>query len=159
MSLSDRRAFLLGLAGLAGVAGCRFTPVYAPGGAGRVLQGAVRADDPTQRNEYQFVAALEERLGRPESPRYALSYRIGQRYVGGDASRVQVLGTLQYVLTDMATGAEVAAGRVDGNAGFSPTATQLAEQAAAEDAELRLMRVLADSLVLQLITVPELSGS
>ncbi|WP_333830275.1 LPS assembly lipoprotein LptE [Pararhodobacter sp.] len=159
MSLSDRRAFLLGLAGLAGVAGCRFTPVYAPGGAGRVLQGAVRADDPTQRNEYQFVAALEERLGRPESPRYALSYRIGQRYVGGDASRVQVLGTLQYVLTDMATGAEVAAGRVDGNAGFSTTATQLAEQAAAEDAELRLMRVLADSLVLQLITVPELSGS
>jgi len=159
MWLSDRRAFLLGLAGLAGVAGCRFTPVYAPGGAGRALQGAVRANDPTQRNEYFFVAALEERLGRPESPRYALGYRIGQRYVGGDASRVQVLGTLQFVLTDIATGAEVAAGRIDGDAGYSTTATQLAEQTAAEDAERRLMRMLVDSLVLRLMTVPGLSAT
>jgi len=158
MWLSDRRAFLLGLAGLAGMAGCGFTPVYAPGGAGRVLQGAVRADDPTQRHEYQFVSALEERLGRPTAPRFALSYRIGRRQVGGDASRVQMLGTLEYVLTDMATGAEVAAGRVDGDAGYSTTATQLAEQAAMEDAELRLMRMLADGLMLRLITLPDLSA-
>lgn len=158
MWLSDRRAFLMGLAGLAGVAGCRFTPVYAPGGAGRALQGAVRADDPTLRHEYQFVAALEERLGRPEAPRFALSYRIAQRRIGGDSARVQLLGTLQYVLTDMATGAEVAEGRIDGDAGYSTTATQLAEQAAAEDAELRLMRMLADSLVLRLITLPALSA-
>lgn len=158
MWLSDRRTFLVALAGLAGLAGCRFTPVYAPGGTGRALQGAVRADDPTQRHEYQFVAALEERLGRPEAPRFALSYRIGQRRIGGEASRVQVLGTLQYVLTDMATGAELAAGRIDSDAGYSTTATQLAEQAAAEDAELRLMRMLADSLVLRLVTLPELSA-
>lgn len=159
MWLSDRRRFLLGLAALAGMAGCRFSPVYAPGGAGRVLQGAVRADDPTQRDEYQFVAALEERLGRPEAPRYALSYRIGQRYVGGEASRVQVLGTLEYVLTEIATGQELASGRVEGNAGFSTTGTQLAEQAAADDAELRLMRMLADSLVLRLMTLPGLSSA
>jgi len=158
MWLSDRRAFLLGLAGLAGLAGCRFTPVYAPGGAGRVLQGAVRADNPTQRHEYQFVSALEDRLGRPDAPRFALSYRIARRRIGGDASRVQVLGSLQYVLTDMTTGAEVSAGRIDGDAGYSTTATQLAEQAAAEDAELRLMRMLADSLVLRLITLPALSA-
>ncbi|MCC5968607.1 MAG: hypothetical protein JJU15_01500 [Pararhodobacter sp.] len=159
MWLSDRRAFLLGLASLAGVAGCRFTPVYAPGGAGQVLQGAVRADDPTRREEFQFVAALEERLGRPDAPRYALSYRIGRRFLGGDTSRMQVLGTLQYVLTDIATGAEIAEGRVDGDAGFSTTATQLAEQAAAEDAELRLMRMLADSVVLRLLTVPGLTDT
>lgn len=157
MWLSDRRAFVLGLIGLATTAGCRFTPVYAPGGTGRVLQGAVRADDPTRRHEYQFVAALEERLGRPDTPRYALSYRIAQRRFGGDASRVQIQGALQYVLTDMATGAEIASGRIDGDAGFSTTSTQLAEQAAAEDAELRLMRMLADSLVLRLITLPGLA--
>lgn len=158
MWLSDRRSFLVGLAGMAGLAGCGFAPVYVPGGAGRMLQGAVRADDPSQRHEYQFVAALEERLGRPTAARYALSYRIAQRRVGDEASRVQVLGVLQYQLIDMATGAEVAAGRVDGDTGYSTTATQLAELAAAEDAELRLMRMLVDGLILRLITVPELAA-
>ncbi|KPQ06013.1 MAG: ABC-type lipopolysaccharide export system outer membrane lipoprotein component LptE [Rhodobacteraceae bacterium HLUCCA12] len=157
MSLSDRRSVLLGLAAVAGLAGCRFSPVYAPGGVGRALQGAVRADDPSRRDEYHFVAAFEERLGRPVSPRYALSYRIGQRRIGGDASRVQVLGVLEYVLSDIAGGQEIAAGRVDASAGYSRTGTQLAEQAAAEDAEVRLMRMLVDSLVLRLTALPDLS--
>lgn len=157
MWFSDRRAFLVGLASLAGLAGCRFTPAYAPGGTGRALTGAVRADDPVSRNDYSFVAALEERLGRPEAPRFALSYRIGLQFVGGGSSRVQLFGTLDFVLSDIATGLERAAGRIEGNAGYSTTSTQLAEQIAAEDAELRLMRMLADGLITRLLTTSGLA--
>jgi LPS-assembly lipoprotein len=56
MWLSDRRAFLLGALALAG---CGFTPAYAPGGAGAALRGQVRADDPTDSLGFAFVGALE----------------------------------------------------------------------------------------------------
>jgi LPS-assembly lipoprotein len=161
MWCSDRRAILGGLAALA-LAGCGFEPVYGPGGAGRELMGTVRADDPVTRADYQFVAAFEERLGRPVAPRYALAYRIERRVVetgvirGVGASRIQLLGALDFVLTDAATGAQLAQGRVEAETGYSTTSTQLATLAAAEDAELRLMRMLADALVTRLMTEPGL---
>lgn len=159
----DRRFFLTGLAGFV-LAGCRFEPVYGPGGTGPALIGTVRADDPVSRADFHFVAALEERLGRPVAPRYALGYRIGQRRVetgairGIGASRIQLLGSLDFTLTESATGAEVARGRIEAESAYSTTSTQLATLAAAEDAELRLMRMLADGLVTRLMTEPGLRG-
>jgi LPS-assembly lipoprotein len=157
----DRRAFVAGLAALA-LTGCRFEPVYGPGGAGQALMGAVRADDPVSRADYQFVAALEERLGRPVAPRYALGYRIARREVetgvirGIGASRIQLHARLEFTLTETATGAQVAHGAVEADSAYSTTSTQLATLAAAEDAELRLMRMLADGLVTRLMTEPGL---
>ncbi len=157
MWLSDRRAFLTGLAALAGLTGCGFAPVHAPGGAGRALMGAVRADDPVTRRDYQFVAALEELVGRPQAPRYALGYTIRQSALDRDAARVQLHGRLDYVLTDIATGTEITSGRVENFTGYSTSSTQLAQLAAAEDAELRLMRILADSVVTRLMLLPNLA--
>lgn len=169
----DRRAVLTGLAALA-LAGCRFEPVYGPGGSGRALMGAVRAADPVTRADYLFVAALEERLGRPVAPRYALSYRIGVRRLetgvipGIGASRIQLLGSLDFVLAEAGpdagpdagpgagSGAPVAQGRIEAESGYSTTSTQLATVTAAEDAELRLMRMLADGLITRLMTEPGL---
>jgi len=160
----DRRTFLAGLGALA-VTGCGFAPVYAPGGTGRALMGTVRADDPVSRADYQFVAALEERLGRPTAARYALAYRIAQARVetgairGIGASRIQLRGALDFTLTETATGTEVAQGRIEADSAYSTTSTQLATLAAAEDAELRLMRMLADGLVTRLMTEPGLRGA
>jgi hypothetical protein len=42
---------------------------------------------------------------------------------------------------------------------FSTTATQLASQAAEDDAELRLMRMLADSVVQRLLADPALAAA
>jgi LPS-assembly lipoprotein len=161
MWCSDRRAFLAGLAAFA-LAGCRFEPVYGPGGAGRALMGTIRADDPVARDDFQFVAALEERLGRPVAARYQLAYRLTRREVetgvlrGIGASRIQLLGSLDFVLTEAATAAQVAQGRIEAESAYSTTSTQLATLAAAEDAELRLMRMLADGLITRLMTEPAL---
>ena len=163
MWCSDRRSFLAGLAAFA-LTGCRFEPVYGPGGAGRALMGTVRADDPVSRADFQFVAALEERLGRPAAARYRLAYRIDRRRMetgairGIGASRIQLLGALDFTLTDAATEAPVAQGRIEAESAYSTTSTQLATLAAAEDAELRLMRMLADGLVTRLMTEPGLRG-
>ena len=163
MWLSDRRAFVAG--GLALLAGCGFRPVYGPGGAGGALRGAVRLADPASRAEFHLVAAVEELLGRPDAARLALAYTLTQEQVGaglvqgfGD-TRVQVFGTLAYTVTDIATGAQRAQGSVTGNVAYSTTGTQLATLTAAEDAERRLMRMLAESLVTRLYTEPGLQGA
>ncbi|MCB1388358.1 MAG: hypothetical protein KDK12_04295 [Rhodobacteraceae bacterium] len=156
---SDRRGFLAAVGAVA-LAGCGFRPVYGPGGTGRALRNAVRADDPVSRADFQFLHALEDLLGRPTAPRFALDYRIETHERGGGvvqnfgATRVQLFGTLHFTLTDIGTGATLAEGEVAGNTVYSTTGTQLSTMTAAEDAELRLMRMLADSLVTRLYTEP-----
>lgn len=162
MWLSDRRAILLGALALAG---CGFRPVYGEGGSGRALRQAVRAADPVSPEDFHFVAALDEVLGRPDSPRYDLAYAIALREEGAGtvqglgATRMQVFGTLDFTLTDIATGATVAQGQVSGDSAYSSTGTQLATLTAAEDARLRLMRMLAERLVTRLYAVPGLSAA
>ena len=155
MLWSDRRSLLAGLGALA-LTGCGFRPAYAPGGTGRALQGRVRAADPVTRGDYQFVMALEERLGRPEAVRFDLAYVITVERITG-TTRVLLTGRADYTLTE--AGAERARGRVTAETAYSITATQLAVQTAEDDAEMRLMRMLADSVVLRLLADPALSAA
>ncbi len=63
MWLSDRRTFLAFLA--AGALGaCGFTPVYGPGGTGEGLRGAITIAAPDDREGFELVKQLENRLGR-----------------------------------------------------------------------------------------------
>lgn len=165
MLCSDRRGFLAGLAALSLTGACGFRPVYGSGGLGAALRGAVRVDDPASRADFQFVSAFEDLLGRPDTPRFSLAYTITQDEVGGGilqnigATRIQVFGTLDFTVTDLGTGAEVATGQVANNTTYSTTGTQLATLTAAEDAELRLMRILAEALVTRLYTEPGLAAA
>lgn len=163
MWLSERREFLAGLAALSLTGACGFRPVYGTGGPGRALRGAVRVDDPVSRADFHFVAAFEEALGSAIAPRFSLAYTITQNEVGAGvlqnigATRVQVFGALDFTVTDLTTGTEVASGQVANNTTYSTTGTQLSTLTAAEDAELRLMRILAEGLVTRLYTEPGLS--
>lgn len=163
MWCSDRRKFIAGFAALTAVAGCGFRPVYSEGEAGAGLRGAIRADDPSSRNDFDFVAAFEDLIGRPTAPRFGLSYDITKRQINGGsvqgrgATRVQIFGKLTFQVTDLATGAVRASGEIEQNATYSTTTTQFATHTAREDAELRLMRMLADALVTRLFTEPGLA--
>lgn len=158
---SERRMLLFTLAALPLVAACRFTPVHAPGGSGEALRGRVRADDPADRLAFAFVAALEDRLGRPREPRYDLAYEITVDERGGadvrdlGDTRHQIFGRIRFVLSDAASGDLIHDGMVQSFTAYSATATQLATRVAQEDAERRLMRILADQLVTRLVMVLE----
>ncbi len=159
MWCSDRRMVL---AGLMGLGACGFRPVYGPGGTGTALQGQVRAADPVTRADYQFLAAFEDRLGRPAPGRFDLAYRIAVarldagRIQGVGATRIVLTGTLDYTLAE--AGLERARGRVSAETAFSTTATQLAAQTAEDDAEARLARMLAEALVARLLADPRLAA-
>lgn len=156
MSLSDRRALLVGLLALP-LAACGFTPAYAPGGAGQALRGQVRASDPQTSNDFDFVAAFEQRLGRPGAPRYRLDYQIttsergAARVAGLGETRISILGTVDYALRDIASEDVVTEGSLRNFTNYSTTDTQLSTRRAREDAEARLMRILADQVAARLI--------
>ena len=147
---------LLLLAPLA-LAACGFTPAYAPGAGATSLLGAIWVQDPTDKNGFDLVERLEERLGRPENVRYDLAFTITTDTVGvgitkeNEISRFNLKGVVDYTLTDRATGARVAGGKVQSFTAYFTTGSTVAVLAAEEDAATRLMRILADQIVARLV--------
>ena len=156
MSSSDRRNFLFLMAALS-VAACGFTPAYGPGGAAAGLQGRIRVDDPSNKNGFDLVERLEERLGRPEAAVYALSFKIVTKPIGvgitpeNAITRYNLTGSVDWGLTETATGQRLTGGRVNSFTSYSATGSTVAGLAAEQDAAMRLMRLLADQIVTRLI--------
>lgn len=152
----SRRGLLLAPLALAA---CGFTPAYGPKGSAGKLGGAIWVQDPTDKNAFDLVERLEERLGRPEHIRYDLSYAITTESVGigitsdNKITRYNLKGVVEYTLTERASGARVTGGRVQSFTAYSATGSTVAGLAAEEDAALRLMRILADQIVARLIAV------
>lgn len=148
-----RRALLICLLALPA---CGFTPAYAPGGPAAGLQNSIRIDDPTDKNAFDLVERLEERLGRPQAAPYRLAYVITTEPIGVGISpenaitRYNLTGSVEWSLTD-ATGTRITGGRVDNFTSYSATGSTVAGLAAEEDAAFRLMRILADQIVIRLI--------
>lgn len=145
------------LAGATAVAGCGFSPVYAPGGPAEGLQGKIRVAEPTDRRAFDLTQRLEDRLGRGEDASLALSYLIDTREVGVGVSptnaitRFNVIGTVEFTVTDRATGAVQTSGKVNNFTAYSTTGTTVSTRTAEIDALRRLMHILADQIVTQLL--------
>ena len=156
MSCSDRRAVLAILAA-APLAACGFEPAYAPGGPAAGLLGRVTVDPPDDRDAFDLVARLEDRLGRTQMPEFRLSHRITVRTeaqaIAPDAAinRYQVKGTVDFALHDLASQEVLTSGTVAYFTAYSAFGTSVATVAAEADAHRRLMRILADQIVTRLI--------
>jgi LPS-assembly lipoprotein len=155
MSSFDRRHFLM-LSALS-LAGCGFTPAYAPGGGGARLENAVEIEAPDTRAAYQLTRHLEDRLGRASNPRYGLNYAIALSEAPIAISRnnvtlrYNILGELTYALRDMQSGAILTSGKVDNFTSYSTSGTTVATKAAEKDARDRLMIILGDQMIARLI--------
>lgn len=156
MSLPDRRTVLTLLAALP-LAGCGFTPAYAPGAAGDRLRGRIAVQAPATRNDFALVSRLEIRLGKPESPAYDLGYSVTVNLVSGgispanETTRYTLKGAATFTLTDRSTGTRIAGGVVRNFTSWSATGSTVAGIAADEAASARLMQILADDIVTRLI--------
>jgi LPS-assembly lipoprotein len=96
------------------LAACGFAPAYAPGGGADRLVGTVWVQDPSDKNGFDLVERLEERLGRPRDIRYDLAYTITTEAVGvgittdNKITRFNLKGVIDYTLTERASGARIA---------------------------------------------------
>ena len=156
MSLSDRRAFLLGLAALP-VAGCGMRPVYGSGAPALALRGGVAISTPDSREAFRLKSRIEDRLGPADRPGYRLDLNLTMSEVpvgvstGQEITRYTLRGTAGYSLIDIATGQVVDQGEVSNFTGYSATGTSVATQAAEQDARDRLSVALADLIIARLM--------
>ena len=139
------------------LAACGFAPAYGTKGKAEALLGTVQAADPTNKNSFDFVQHLEERLGRPTAPIYQLAYTIKTDAISagitpsGAITRYTITGGLDWTLTRLSDQSRMAGGHIDAFTSYSATGSTVAGQTARSDANLRLMRMLGDDLVLRLM--------
>ena len=151
MSSFSRRFVLLSLP--AGLAACGFTPAYGPGGQATRLQNAVLVDAPNSRSGYLLTRHIEDRLGRGELQRFALSYAIetDEEAIAISSSNVttryNLLGRVKYALRDVGTTEVLITGQADSFVSYSASGSTVATQAAERDAVARLMVILADQIL------------
>ncbi|MDF3415333.1 hypothetical protein HKX54_12760 [Sulfitobacter sp. M57] len=149
----NRRFFLLAPLALAA---CGFEPVYAPGGAGAVLQNRVAVDPPGSQDSYLLVRELENRLGRSNDPAFALSLVISTSEAQlaidreGDTGRFNRLASVRYSLRNLANGQIVTSGMVENFVGYSATGTTVETLAGEQNSQERLMTIIADQIVSRL---------
>lgn len=153
----SRRGVLI----LAAVAGCGFTPALAPTGPAAGLRQDVEFRVSSSPSGFHLARRLEERLGLPSSPTYRLQLAIteGAQVTGIPADRVtaraNLLGRVDYTLVHIPTGAVVRRSSVQSFTGYSAASTTAATRAAVEDARQRLMVILADRVVMDLLATAE----
>lgn len=153
MSLPNRRFVLFAPLALTA---CGFAPVYGNGGTGRSLQNRVLVDAPSTSDSYILVRELEERLGRAPAPAYGLALTITTTEEGlaidraGNTRRFNRLGRVDFALRDLSTGTVLTSGTVENFVGYSATGTTVATLAAEQDAQERLMNILAEQITTRL---------
>lgn len=144
------------------VAACGFTPVYGPTGEGNALRNRISIAEPDNRNEFDFVAQVEDRLGHVPNAPYKLSYQITTRDEGvgvtpaQETTRYNVFGTAAYQITPVGSKTPIHTGQVENFTGYSATSLIVGTQSVTRDANRRLMVVLADQVIARLIaTAPD----
>lgn len=160
MSLFDRRTLLLGTGAL--LAACGFEPVYGPGGTGGALRGQVEVAAPHTTEEYLLVQDLEVRLDRATAPTYHLAFDLetftqGQAITpSNETTRYSLVGTVDYVLSEIGTDKVLTAGQVTNFTGYSATGSTVDTLAAERDAKVRLMSILSDQIMARLLAETDL---
>ena len=160
MLLYNRRRFGVVFAAAA-LAGCGFTPVYGPDGTGAALLGQLSLDPPQDRNDYLLQRRIEERLGQATAGAWRLSTQIKTEDIGlgfttdGDITRYNINGTTDYTLRRTGSSEIFRQGKIQHFTSYSATGTTVATLAAKRDAEVRLMTILADQIIDQLLIMSE----
>lgn len=156
MSWSDRRQFLRLTAALP-LAACGFTPAYGPDGPARALRGRIAFQEPTDPNAFELVKQLEVQLGRTEAATHTLRYTLEVASQSGGYTTTNAItryvlnGSATWSLDERATDQRVAGGKATGFTSWSAAGTTIADQVASDDAARRLMVILADQIVTQIL--------
>jgi LPS-assembly lipoprotein len=159
-ALPPRRAVL---AGLIALAGCGFSPVYAPRSQGAALSNDVTVVQSGGSFGFALTQALQNRLGPPgPAPRFRLTTQLSTSResvavtTAQSINRFNLIGNVRYTLTQTGTGNAVILGSVDGFNSYSAVGTSVATRAAELDAYDRLMVILADKIMADLLVAPGL---
>ena len=149
----QRRPVLLALLALGG---CGFTPALAPTGTAGAWRGRIAVAAPDTIPGFAIRSRLIDRLGPADAAAATLTVSLDQALdaaalsQAGDTLRYNVVGAAGWQLT-AADGTLLGGGQVDGFTSYAATGSTVATQTAATDAVGRLMIILADRIVAELM--------
>jgi LPS-assembly lipoprotein len=148
---------LLALAALAPLGGCGFTPLYAQPGADRALS-RVEVVAPQGRVGYLLREDLDDALGHDKgsAPAYRLEMQLAQSRAAHGltaqnvAQRYELDLSVNFTLTDLATGKVAYTGTVWSAVSYDSAAQPYAGIAARQDTQDRQAEDVANKIELQL---------
>lgn len=146
--LWSRRSALLGCGALTA---CGFEPVYKQGGAAEKLNGKIGIEVQDGRYRFEYREALQSKLGKAsvDAP-YLLNYKLKiseDELVLTSAveiARYNLSGVLTFNVIERGTDAIAFADTVRSSTAYSATSETFPTRAAEQDANIRLVRALAD---------------
>ena len=156
MSLYKR---IIGFWALLLLGACGFKPVYATSTSTNSVRNNFDLSAPTDRGTYEFHHNLKGQISDNPQAQYALSYTIFQSATNaatdadGKSHRGVLKGSLAYRITGKINGETVKTGNVKGFTSYSALTSSVASDAAGRDATIRLMKILSDNLVDELMMV------
>ena len=136
---------------------CGYKPVYGPYGSAKNLAGNVSIEAPSDRASYILYHQLNNHLQDSDDGDYELSISISEISSraaideNGRAHRALLQGFATFDLRRVSDKKSVINGRVQGFTGYSKLAASAASHASSRDATKRLMTVLADKIVYELV--------
>jgi LPS-assembly lipoprotein len=145
------------LAGCLALSACGFRPVYGPGGQAEGLRGRIDVAAPKDEEGAALVRRFEERLGRPAGADLGLTAAIflSEEAVGflpdGSISRYNVSGRVDWRLTRLTNGEQLLTGSERSFTSYAATSTTVATIFARRDARRRLMVILADRILQDIV--------
>ncbi|MDC3389496.1 LPS assembly lipoprotein LptE [bacterium] len=146
---------------MAALASCGFTPVYGPEETATALLGQNALDPAQDRNTFLLNRRIEERLGQATAGAWRLSTKLETENIGsgftadGDITRYHIKGTAIYTLRRMCSSDIYREGKVQHFTSYSATGTTVATLALKRDAEVRIMTILADQIIDQVLLTSE----
>ena len=133
------------------LAGCGFTPAYAPDGAGAELAGQIALPAPQDRNQQLLQDRFRERMGAGSTYWLETTVTVDTEGLGstsdGSTTLYQLVGEVDYALIDGATREPMLIGAVEGFASYSASGSTVSTATAERDATERLMVILADQMI------------
>jgi LPS-assembly lipoprotein len=145
------------LAGATAVGGCGFTPLYATPGLSKGLS-SIQVEAPTGRVAYLVRESLDDDLARDKdaTPAYRLDFTVDQTRdprgltINDYAQRYQVGVTIDYTLTDLATGQVVHHGKAVSDVSYDAANDPYAGIAARQDSQQRAASDVARKIEIEL---------
>ncbi|MEO0486514.1 MAG: LPS assembly lipoprotein LptE [Pseudomonadota bacterium] len=153
MSSFDPRLILI--TALLALSACGFTPVYGPGSQAQALRGAVSFGTPDSPGAFELVRELELRFGVADEAIYRLAVDVALDETESvitrtsEIERFSITGVATFTLLNTDSD-PVAKGTTQAFTSYSASGSPMATRAAREDAQSRLMVILADQIALRL---------
>ena len=158
MLLFDKKKYIFSILLSVFIAGCSFEPAWIAGNnKAKTFWQKIDLKEPKTSNEYRLNRYLVSRVGDVENAEFFLKYELitdtkrTALSFDGKAYRIRIHGEVKFTLIDNSKNTIVVSSSVKDSLGYSDAILAVTDQASERDAYARLMVLLGDRIVDELL--------